>query len=448
MKAMKNVLIVAFHFPPYGAGSGILRILKFCRYLPEFGWQPVILSANPRAYERVDRTLLRNIPEGTAVTRAFALDTQRQLSIKGRYLRWMALPDRWSSWIPAAVVDGLSLLWRKRASVILTTYPIASAVLVGFILHKLTGKPWVVDFRDSMTEEHYPEDPLTHRFYRWIERKAVEHASSVIFTARSTLAMYQQRYPQLAPEKCRVISNGYDEEDFRWLDSRKPAARTSSSQPIRLLHLGVIYPSERDPRPFFRAVSRLKKSGRIKACEVQINLRASGSDEMYAQILRELDADDVIRLLPPIPYPEAVAEAAASDALLLFQAGNCDHQIPAKAYEYLRIGKPILALTTQTGDTAALLNETGGATIVDLANEEQIFEALPAFLESVRSGTHSPADQSRVQRYARRNQAQTLADSLSQLMTAASTQGARDAEFRPESSAVSAGMKTAKVSKE
>jgi glycosyltransferase involved in cell wall biosynthesis len=444
---MKRALIIAFHFPPYGAGSGILRILKFCRYLPEFAWQPLILTANTRAYERVDRTLLRDIPADTLVTRAFALDTQRHLSIKGRYSRWMALPDRWSSWLPAAVIAGLALVWRRRVSVIVTTYPIATAVLIGLILHKLTGTPWVVDFRDSMTEEHYPEDPLTHRFYRWIERKAVKHASSLIFTARSTLEMYQRRYPDLSPEKCRVISNGYDEEDFRWVASRGSVERTPS-QPVRLLHLGVIYPSERDPRPFFRAVARLKKTGQIQGRDVQINLRASGNEQLYAQILGELDADDVIRLLPPIPYPEAVAEAAASDALLLFQAGNCDHQIPAKAYEYLRIGKPILALTTQTGDTAALLRETRGATIVDLASEQQIFEALPAFLDSVRSGTHALADQNRVRQYARRNQAQALAGTLTALTEAASARRPRGTEFASGSGATSPQMKAAKVSKE
>jgi glycosyltransferase involved in cell wall biosynthesis len=444
---MKTALIVAFHFPPYGAGSGILRILKFCRYLPEFGWQPLVLTANPRAYERTDPTLLRSIPPGTLVTPAFALDTQRHLSIRGRYSRWMALPDRWATWLPAAVINGIYLLRKKRASVIITTYPIATAVLIGFILHKLTGTPWVVDFRDSMTEDDYPRDPLTRRFYRWIERKAVKHASRLIFTAGSTLGMYRERYPSLSAEKCQVISNGYDEEDFHWLASRKPDER-SPSQPVRLLHLGVIYPSERDPRPFFRAISLLKKHRQISVHDVQINLRASGSEDLYSQILRELEIDDIIHLLPPVPYPQALAEAAASNGLLLFQAANCDHQIPAKAYEYLRIGKPILALTTRTGDTAALLIETGGATIVDLASEQEIVDSFPTFLNAVRCGTHSVAGPSRVQRYARRNQAQALADSLSLLTQTAGVGHAHGSEPEPGSPAISTQMKPAKISKE
>ena len=184
---------------------------------------------------------------------------------------------------------------------------------------------------------------------------------------------------------------------------------------MRLLHLGLIYPSERDPRPFFRALARLKKEGHTNAAELKIALRASGNEAYYSRILEELGINDIVQLLPPLPYAEALREAASSDGLLLFQAGNCDHQIPAKAYEYLRLQRPILALTTQTGDTAALLRETGGASIIDLADEDAIFRNLPDFLTAVRMGRHQTADRERVRRYSRRNQAAMLAQSLTEL---------------------------------
>jgi glycosyltransferase involved in cell wall biosynthesis len=409
---MKTALIVAFHFPPFGAGSGILRILKFCHFLPEFGWRPVVLTANSRAYERTDPALLAQIHDGVRVIRAFGLDVQRHFSFRGRYMRWMALPDRWASWSLAAIPAGLDCIRRERADVIVTTFPIATAVWIGFVLHKLTGKPWVVDFRDSMTEDEYPADPMTRRVYRWIERKAVQHAVRLAFTAPSTMAMYRKRYPELSAEKCLLIPNGYDEEDFQWVISRQPVPVVPAC-PVRLLHLGLIYPWERDPRPFFRAISRLKEHGHLTSAQLQIALRASGSESYYAQILHELDIEDLVHLLPPVPYAQGLREAAASDGLLLFQAANCDHQIPAKAYEYLRVGKPVLALTSATGDTAALLRETGGATIVDLADEEAIFRALPDFLVAVRKAEHPVADLTRVQCFTRRSQAQALAQSLS-----------------------------------
>jgi glycosyltransferase involved in cell wall biosynthesis len=412
---MKTTLIVAFHFPPFGAGSGILRILKFCRFLPEFGWQPVILTAKSSAYERTDETLVKQIPAGVPVTRAFAVDAQRDLSFRGRYFRWSALPDRWANWSLAAVWEGLFLIRRWRVDVILTTFPIATSVFIGYLLHKLTGKPWVVDFRDSMTEENYPEDPVTRRVYRWIESKAAQNAARLVFTARSTIQMYRKRYPWLSAEKCLLIPNGYDEEDFQWLSPAR-SAQSTLQEPLRLVHLGVIYPFERDPRPFFRTLARLKQQGRIHPSELKVELRASGSEAYYALILKELDIADLVYLLPALPYPAALRDAALSDGLLLFQAANCDHQIPAKAYEYLRLGKPILALTSHSGDTAALLQETGGATIVDLTDEEAIFTALPDFLDSLRKRDYAPASFETVQRYARRNQSRTLAETLSQIV--------------------------------
>jgi glycosyltransferase involved in cell wall biosynthesis len=409
---MKSALIVAFHFPPFSAGSGILRMLKFCRFLPEFGWQPTVLTASTRAYERTNDALLAQIPPDVPVVRAFALDTQKHLSFRGRYFRWTALPDRWATWTLAAVWNGLFLIRRRHVDVILTTYPVATSILIGFLLHRLSGKPWVVDFRDSMTEENYPEDPQTRRVYQWIEAKVAKHATRLIFTAASTLEMYRKRYPSLSAEKCLLIPNGYDEEDFQWL-TEAPHTPSEATGSIRLLHLGVIYPGERDPRPFFRALARLKESGRVKPGEVMIELRASGSEDYYKQLLKELNIEDLVYLLPPLPYPEALREAAASDGLLLFQAANCDHQIPAKAYEYLRIGRPTLALTSHIGDTAALLREAGGATIVDLADEEAIFQAVPNFLDALRKGIHSTPNPEAVQRYARKNQARTLAQNLS-----------------------------------
>jgi glycosyltransferase involved in cell wall biosynthesis len=411
---MKTALIVAFHFPPFGAGSGILRILKFCRFLPEFGWQPIVLTASTRAYEWTDPTLLSQVPPLVRVVRAFALDAQRHLSLRGRYPRWMALPDRWASWAPMAMLEGLYLIRRHHVNVIMTTYPIATSVLVGLFLHKLTGKPWVVDFRDSMTEDEYPADPLTRRVCRWIEKKAARHSSRLIFTARSTINMYLKRYPWLKSEKCVLIPNGYDEEDFQWLQSTE-ARRESHLAPIRLLHLGVIYPTERDPRPFFRALARLKQAGQVSAAKLRIELRASGSESYYAQILKELEVDDLVYLLPALPYPQALRDAAASDGLLLFQAGNCDHQIPAKVYEYLRLSRPILALTTLTGDTAALLQEAKGATILDLTDEDAIFCALPDFLSALRNGDYPSPNLSTVQQYTRRNQALSLAENLSNI---------------------------------
>lgn len=415
-----SVLLVAFHFPPQSGSSGLLRTLKYARYLPEFGWLPVVLTANPRAYESIEHGSDKQIPPGVPVIRAFALDARKHLSVRGAYFDWTALPDRWSSWILGAFPAGVHAIWKHRIQAIFSTFPIATSILIGLLLHVVTGKPWIVDLRDSMTEDEYPKDPRTRRVCRWIERQAMRRAACVIFTAPSTKQMYLKRYPDLSPEKCLVISNGFDEEDFTGLDLHKPMPIAPQKQ-VRLLHTGTLYPEERDPRPFFQALSRLKKEGCINKSNLNIAFRAPGTEELYTRLIQEEDLGEIVELQPRVPYRQSLQECADADGLLLFQAANCDHQIPAKAYEYLRLQKPILAMTTHAGDTAALLKEVGGATIVNLADEQEIYQALPGFLAALRAATHPLPDLQKVRRYARRNQAEQLSKCLTGLLARAST---------------------------
>jgi glycosyltransferase involved in cell wall biosynthesis len=399
--------VVAYHFPPHSGGSGLLRALKFCRYLPEFGWQPTVLTIHPRAYDRVDSSQLADIPPEIEVIRTFGLDTRKHLSVFGAYPRLLALPDRWVSWLASAMPAGLHAIRKKRIDAILTTYPVATAVLIGYFLHRITAKPWIVDFRDSMTEDEYPRDPLTRRVYRWIEQRAVRHTAKVLFTAPATMRMYQKRYPELTSRNCLLLPNGYDEPDFD-----DCIAQQTVRGPVRLVHSGLIYPWERDPRPFFRALARLKSEGKIDTDTLRVELRACGAESIFEKDLLALGIGDIVHLLPPLPYRSSLRDGAGANALLLLQAGCCDHQIPAKAYEYLRLQKPVLALATQQGDTAALFRSTGGATIVDIANEDAIYRILPEFLQSVRSGAHPLPELAKVRAYSRREQTAVLARCL------------------------------------
>jgi len=408
--------MIAFHYPPFSGSSGLLRTLKFSQYFPAHGWHPLVLTANPRAYPQVRNDQLKEIPLDIPVTRAFALDAVKHLSVGGSYLHLTALPDRWASWWFGAVPAGMRLIRRYRPAVIWSTYPIATAHLIALTLHRLTGLPWVAYFRDSMTEDHYPTDMTTRRCYRWIERQTVRQASFCVFTAWATREMYLKRYPDLNPARCLLIPNGYDEKDFHGL-SESPGILTRTNRPIRLLHSGLLYPEERDPRPFFKSVARLKNEGQENAKSLQIHLRAPGSEDYYSAILQELKIEDMVSLLPSLPYKQSLQECLEADGLLVFQAASCDHQIPAKVYEYLRLRRPVFALTAETGDTAGLLKETGGATIVDLMDEQAIRSAFPRFLRAVRDRQHPLPSTRKVQQYDRQLQAAEMAGHLDELIT-------------------------------
>lgn len=405
----RGVLMIAFHFPPQVGSSGHLRSLKYCRYLPKYGWMPTVLTVHPRAYERVGDSQLKDVPGQLKVVRAFALDTRKHLSFRNRYLKSIALPDRWVTWCLGALPNGLWRLYHDKTEVIYTTFPVASAVLIGYILNRITRVPWVADFRDPMTEDNYPADPETRHVLRWLEKKAAQHASRLIFTSPSTMRMYQQRYPGLCAGKCQVISNGYDEEDF----SRLPNVSGHPQALIRMQHSGVIYPQDRDPIPFFNALSRLKRENQINASSFSVDLRACGDSEHYIRIVAQLGIEDLVHFPPALPYAQALEDSNQADILLLLQGPTCDAQIPAKTYEYLRLGKPILALTTSTGDTAAVLNECGGATILDITDEEALYRVLPQVLNAVRMGTHPFPKMEVASKYSRQHQAQELACCLS-----------------------------------
>jgi len=409
-----NLLIIAFHFPPQAGSSGLLRSLKYCRYLPELGWRPTVLTTNTRAYEKIDAQSIDSIPDNIPVIRSLAFDAKRHLGIGGRYIRYLALPDRWVSWIFAGVPAGLRAIGKYKIDVLYSTFPIMSAAVIGLVLRRLTKLPWVLDLRDPMSDTNYPRDPLTRSIWRAIERHCMQHASRVIFTTDSTRRKYVERYPDLlTSEKCLLISNGYDEGDFA--EFRSPAGTASNGRAVRIVHSGLLYPVERDPQPMFRALARLKLQGRVSAATLQIVFRAPGTEDLYRQLLAENDIEDLVAIEPHVPYQQALQECADSDGLLLFQAVDFDLQIPAKAYEYLRLGKPILALTTHTGDTAALLREVGGATIVNLASEDEIREGLSSFVEALQTGNHPLPNKLKIRSYTRQAQADQLAKILDEL---------------------------------
>src|SRR5262245_40662576 len=185
---MRKILMVAFHYPPCHGSSGVQRTLAFSRHLPEYDWRPIVLTAHPRAYPQTRPEQLADVPTDLTVERAFALDTGRHLAIRRVHVKWTALPDRWISWWLGAVPAGLAPIGRHRPDLLWSTHPLATAHLIGLTLHRLSGIPWVADFRDPMFEhdpitgEVYPFDPQTRRAYGWIERHTIARCARAVFT--------------------------------------------------------------------------------------------------------------------------------------------------------------------------------------------------------------------------------------------------------------------------
>lgn len=411
----KRVLIVAYHFPPVRVSSGIQRTLKFCTYLREYGWDPLVLTITPSAYEMTSPDQLKEVPDDVIVKRAFGLDTSRHLAIGGKYILRMAQPDRWISWWPGAVWTGMRMIGQYRPAAIMSTFPIATAHRIGLSLQKRSGLPWVADFRDSMTEPGYPRDPLTWKIQRKLEEQVVRHCAKAVFTTEPTRQMYAERYPKYDNSKWGVIENGFDEENFLDAEAELDSAPLGAPGQITLVHSGVLYPKERDPRPFFTALAALKNSGRISARDIQVILRATGSDDYYRPMIQELGIGDIIRLEPVIAYRDALREMLRADSLLLFQGSVCNHQIPAKIYEYYRAGKPILALVDPAGISASMLREVGVPDIADIASADDIANALLRLSEGLKAGQRGGVGKAAAAKNSRKSRSAELAKLLSQL---------------------------------
>lgn len=398
-------MLIAFHYPPCQESSGHLRTLSFSRHLPEFGWQPIMLTAATRAYPRVRFDQCDQIPASMPIERAFALDARKHLSIRRVYPGWLAIPDRWSSWWAGAVPTGLALIRRYRPDVIWATQPILTAFAIAHTLNRLTGIPWVADFRDPVG---YDVDGswVSTRVRRWIERKAVASCARAVFTAPGAARLYADRYPRVPAERWAVVRNGYDEAVFKHLEPVAPRA----GRPLRLVHSGLLYPDNRDPRPLFRAIADLKTAGRLTAEDLQVVLRASGFEDYYRDLIGQMRIDDIVKLKPSIPYADALRELCEADGLLVFQGAGYNGQIPTKIYEYLRVKRPILALVDPAGDTARVLREAGIRPILPMDRSETIAAGLPKFINDVRAGAAAVAPDDVIASHERGMRSRQLAD--------------------------------------
>jgi glycosyltransferase involved in cell wall biosynthesis len=398
------------------------RTLCFSRDLRDHNWSPLVLTAHPRAYPETKTGQLQQIPTDVPVRAAFALDTQRHLGIGGRYLGWMALPDPWISWLPGAIAAGIQMIRKHRPKVLWSTYPIATAHLIGLYLHRFTGVPWVADFRDPMTEEdpqtgdRFPQDKRLWKVRRWIETQSIRHCTRAVFVTPGSLEIHRRRYPS-SSTRMAVIGNGYDEENF------SAAERVAIASPARrgrllLLHSGVLYPGpDRDPTAFFTALATLIKQGKIRRDALRVHLRATGYDEHYRQLILKHGLEDIVSLEQAIPYQDALAEMLTADGLLVFQGRTSNPAVPAKLYEYLRAHRPIFALVDSQGDTASVLSRAKTGIQVPLDDAGTIQTGLLQFLSELRQGTSSLPSEQAIVEHSRKFKAEQLARLLDEITT-------------------------------
>ncbi|MGH2568468.1 MAG: glycosyltransferase family 4 protein [Bacteroidota bacterium] len=382
---MKKVLIVTYYFPPSG-GPGVQRVLKFVKYLPEFGWQPVVLTVQDGDYPARDESLLAEVPEHAIVYRTKIFEPYklyRKLTGKApnapvdveniprgkggksfaeklaEFIRaTLFIPDARIGWYPYAVAKGLEIIEREKIDVLYSSSPPYTAAVVAQRLHRATKVPWIAGFRDPWTG--FLSTPKRWFFPRAVDRSmeqsVLQDADTVEGAWRGILKDIMSKYPDVSCTKLFYVPNGFDGADY-------PADETPAGDRFTVTYTGSMY-GVRNPGTFLRAVEELVNERKIDEQKIRLRFVGRFGSEVQ-EMLRASSVRQAIEVVAYRPHAESIRELLRADALLLIvdEANASEEIVPGKVFEYIGARRPILALAPD-GAVAELLRETRSGVVV------------------------------------------------------------------------------------
>jgi glycosyltransferase involved in cell wall biosynthesis len=385
---MKKVLIITYYWPPSG-GAGVQRWLKFSKYLPEFGWEPVILTVDPdyAAYPALDSSLVKEVPSNTEVYRTPATDWFRIYSSdkskvpsagfatdtgnrwKGKISRFIRgnffIPDPRRGWNRFAFRKACELIDKNQIVTFVTTSPPHSTQLIGLKLKKkYPGIKWIADLRDPWTDIYYYDQFYPTFISKLIDKgyeKSVLEKADRITTVGSLLKELLSKKLKEAEIKTEVISNGFDESDFSDIE------RTESKR-FTITYVGTL--SEKYPLSgLLNALDKLRKS------ESDFHLRFVGKvPENIVERINLTVQPESLELIPYSKHTEAISYMVNSSLLLLIipEAGDNRLIITGKIFEYIASGNPILCIGPKDGEAAIIISRLQNGRCFDYNESEAI----------------------------------------------------------------------------
>jgi glycosyltransferase involved in cell wall biosynthesis len=237
---------------------------------------------------------------------------------------------------------------------------------------------------DSRTGALIPSNPKIRESRLTVEKKCAESAAALIFCTDAAKDICLERYSFLSSSSCHVISNGFEEHSFQSAERLIKNATESRPGEIRIVHSGAVYPTpDRDPRALFDSLSQLYRRGFFAKRRVKFIFRATGHDDYMRDLVARRGIESLVSLKPALPYIEALAEVLSAHGLLLLQGYTSNPAIPAKLYEYIRSGKPILALIDRDGCTYKLMESLGAYQTASIEDSEEIQRRIQAFVGEI-----------------------------------------------------------------
>jgi len=425
-------LIVTYYFPPAG-GSGVQRTLKFVKYLPEFGCQPVVLTVRDADYPSFDETLLSEVPPDIRVYRSKiiepysiyrkltgkkmgeALDVslltlgKRKQRLSEQISEWVRdaffVPDARIAWLPFALNLGKKIVRKEGIDLIYTTAPPYTTLLIGLFLKRATGLPWVVDFRDSwigwLTAPQW-RPRLSRRLEFWMERMVLREANRILVVSSGVKADLLSRHPELNDDRWVWLPNGYDDEDFKDVPIPPRDAR------LTITYTGSLY-GPRNPHFLLLALKELL----AEKPDLRRKLKFKFVGRIAEPILKELqqpEFESLFEILPYLKHRESVGHLLASDVSLLIidDAPVNTGILTGKLFEYIGARKPVLALAPE-GDAAELIRKFKLGIVVHPKDVPEIRKTLLHLVDKWESKRLKfEANESDVENFNRKNLTQEL----------------------------------------
>ncbi|MEQ6119223.1 glycosyltransferase family 4 protein [Reichenbachiella sp. MALMAid0571] len=434
---MKKVLVITYYWPPSG-GGGVQRWLKFVKYLPEFGWEPIVFTPENPDFSLQDDSLMKDVDPGLEVIRfpiwePFGIykkifktsgKTVKQgiviekskLSLADKLSIWVRanlfIPDPRCFWVKPSAKFLESIIIGNEIDVVITTGPPHSLHLIGQRLKKSTGVKWVADFRDPWSDwdvlQKLNISKIAHAIHRRMEKKVMQNCD-VLLTVSNRLAQSLQE--KHFAENVQVVNNGVDEADFQMGRVIQEKVRFS------IVHTGLLN-EIRNPESLWDALQELciEEDGFKGQLELVLAGMVSGSILDFLQQNEQLR--NCVTYLDYIPHQKVFDYYESSSVLLLLlnQSENARWILPGKMYEYMFSGKPILTLGEPESDVRDVLLECNAGEVYAFDDKEKIKSFLKSAFDNYKNGT-SPLKSEKVKNYTRINLTKKLAGILDTLAT-------------------------------